>query len=145
MIALYHLPKRTQRDRRSRRMASAMAELSREEGWRWMDWREAMDGDPRYVADARVFLMVVAGFQDLEPLEPCRDRLRHLKVAAAVLAPDEDLILAVQSYSPCFIALSDADDAAVPEVLKCLSRETSVCAFRERSVEKIYKPRRAVP
>lgn len=126
-------------------MAQAMTKLSRDEGWRWVDWREALEGDPRWAADARVFLILISERHDLEALEPYRDRLKHLKVVAVVLAPHEELLLAVQSFSPCFIAVSEADDAAVPEVLKGLSRQAWVCPVRGCPGQRIFQPRRSVP
>ena len=121
MIALYYLPQGTEQASRIQSLKVLMNLFAAEKGWEWVDWREAAGRRAFAAAEARVALVAVFQPSDLELLACLRRQTPAVRPVVVVLVPDPQLLLRVHDLSPCFIAVGEADEAAMPAVLERLS------------------------
>ncbi len=120
MVVLTHVPKLFGASRRERRLGEMLSRWMFRTGRQWAEMEDSVDPKAVPFGQIPVGFVVVKGPGDLSQAAAFRDRFPHGRLVAVVLDLDENLLLALQRYSPCFTALNEVDDAAVPEVLERL-------------------------
>lgn len=120
MVVLTHMPKPFGASRRERRLEEMLSRWMFRSGRRWAEMDDPAAPKAIPFGEMPVGLVVVKGPDDLSRAAAFRNRFPHGRLVAVVLHYDPDLLVMLQRYSPCFTALSELDDAAIPEVLERL-------------------------
>ncbi|ROR01689.1 hypothetical protein [Desulfosoma caldarium] len=130
MVLVCHVPHGCRSKKRVQRLWALLCRWAIQEQCRLLDlaqihWRQTDIADP-----ALLGVMVASDIVDLSPIRLFRSRLPHGHLVVVIVNPHLELLVAVQRYSPCFVAVTERDDAAIPQVL------TSVCRkFRQENLE----------
>lgn len=120
MVLVTCEPKTAGAGRRERRLWVVLSEWMTRRRCAWVNLQRPMDGLAGVCGEVLVGLVVVKGPEDLKEAAAFRDFFPHGRLVAVVLSTDSEILTALQTYSPCFIALNERDDAAVPDVLERL-------------------------
>jgi len=119
-MVVVSLPSTLGASRRERRLRAVLSRWMSETGCPWRGLEEEDRQGEAPTGEIPVGLLVVKGREDLRLVEVFRNRFPHARWVSVVLSPQSDLLLALQRFSPSFMALSETDDAALPEVLERL-------------------------
>lgn len=121
MVVVTPMPNFSKISRRERRLWVLLSEWLCRRGCPWVDLANAKDVQVR-ASDKVVGLVVIRSAEDLEDAATFRDRFPHGQLVAVGMVYDPNLLVALHKFSPCFVALNEGDDAAVPEILESLGR-----------------------
>lgn len=117
MVLVCHGPHGLGSTRRERRLWALLCRWAAQEGCRMLEMTEAASRQSLMTGEIPLGVMVAAGMEDLSPMALFRSRFPHGHLVVVVLKPDSELLVAVQRFSPCFVAVTERDDAAIPQVL----------------------------
>ncbi|MEJ5349661.1 MAG: hypothetical protein WHS46_13355 [Desulfosoma sp.] len=120
MVLVTPLPEISGSSHRERRLWVVLSEWMTRQGCTWVRLEKPVHSKVTIFSGIAVGLVVVRGMKDLEKAVVFREQFPHGRLVTVVLSPDPQLLMALQKFSPCFIALDERDDAAVPQVLERL-------------------------
>ncbi len=122
MVLVTPVPELSGSSRRERRLWVVLSEWMSRQGCSWVCLEKPGDSKAGIFSEIAVGLVVIKDSKDLEKAAVFRERFPHGRLVTVVLSSDPELLLALQRFSPCFIALDERDDAAVPQVLERLGK-----------------------
>lgn len=122
MVLLCHVPKDFGQRRREQKLRNILCRWAVRKNRHLSKMAEADRRNDVGAVSVPLGLAVVNDAEDLHAVALFRERFPLGLLVTVVFNPDHDLLVSLQRYSPSFLALSEMDDAALPQVLDQLCR-----------------------